>query len=103
MAAKTLKRTTGEYNPEVIYANPNIVTYFELTVGNDVLKSGDKVHIKGDTRTQWRFRHLAHNIELDSQWVDLISDMGFRSVRIEQLKFIRPVKKRSRRHKPNGV
>lgn len=103
MATLQKKRSDEVYDPERIYASPDIVTYFELEIDGNILKPGDKVLLKGDTRTQWKFRCLAHNIVKDSTWVDLISDMGFRAVRIDQIKLIKVVKKRSRRHKPNGV
>lgn len=101
MATIQRKRTTEA--PDRKYINEDIVVFYELEIDGNILKPGDKVLLKGDTRTQWRFRWLAHNIAEDSTWVDLISDMGFKAVRAEQLKLIKVVKKRSRRHKPNGV
>ncbi len=85
MATTLAKRTQAERDPEVRYINPDVVTYDELKIGNDILKSGDKIRIKGDTRTEWRFRFLVHNIKLDSTWVELCSDMGFKAVRVDAL------------------
>lgn len=99
----TLARKTTIEAPASMYLNPNIDVQYELTIGEDVLKSGDKVKLKGDNRTLYTFRCLAHNIELDKTWVDLVGPEGFRSVRVEVLRLIKIVKKRSRARKPNSA
>lgn len=101
MTATMTKRVLQERDPARVYLNPDIDIQYELTIGNDVLKVGDPILIKGDNKTRYNFRFLAHNIKLDSTWVELCGPTGFRSVRIEKLKFIRIVKKRSRRNKVN--
>lgn len=101
MATLLKKTVLDSYQPERAYSNPDISVVYELQLGEDLLKSGDKVLLKGDNRTQYTFRCIAHNIKLDSTWVDLCGPTGFRSVRVEMLKAIRIVKKRSRRAKVN--
>ncbi len=99
----TLQRKSTEYKPESLYINDDIVVLWELEIDGDIVKSGDKVKLKGDNRTLYKFRCLARNVKLGTEWVDLISETGFRAVRPEMLKLIRVVKKRSRAHKKNGA
>jgi hypothetical protein len=92
-----------------LYLNPDIVVSYEMQLNGQTLKTGDPVKIKHD-HNLYRFRCLAHNVKLDTTWVDLVvvNDRnsarqltgGFRSVRPEQLKTI--AVKRSRRGKKDN-
>ena len=107
MATALAKRTTTVTDKAVMYINKDIVTVFELELDGEIIKSGDKVKLKGDNRTTYTFRCVAENVLLSAQqgkpvaWVDLCGPQGFRSVRIDFIRAIKIVKKRSRRLKPN--
>lgn len=81
-------------------ANEDIHVQYELAFNKDIIKPGNKIRIKND-RNIYQFRCLAHNIKLDSTWIDCISaDGGWRSFPIEKLKcLVKP--KKSRRKKAN--
>ena len=100
----TLKRTisngTTEWWENAYPFNDDIHVQYELEFGKDVIKPGNKIRIKND-RSVYMFRCLAHNIKLDTTWIDCIStDGGWRSFPVEKLKcLVKP--KRSRAKKPN--
>jgi hypothetical protein len=77
-----------------------IAVQYELQFGKDVIKPGDKIRIKND-RVTYTFRCMAHNISLDTTWIDCIGPDGdWRSFRVSKLKsLVKP--KRSRAKKAN--
>lgn len=90
-----------ELNREIIpYAvNPDIFVTYELPFRQDTIKPGDRIrfrHIRGI----FIFVRLAHNVRLDSTWIDCIDTKtrGTRSFHVAKLKqVVRP--KRSYRKK----
>lgn len=80
--------------------NEDIHVQYELEFGKDTIKPGNPVRIKFQ-RGVFNFRCLAHNIKLDSTWIDCIGPDGqWHSFRVDQLKgLVKP--KRSRRKKAN--
>lgn len=88
------------YVPKEDYSiNDDIVVYYELDFYGDTIKPKDLIRFKR-VRGKYRFRFWAHNIKLDSTWIDCVdvSTGEFKSFRIDKLKgVIRP--KKSRRKK----
>lgn len=104
MAPPLRKVTPGEL-PDSWWKNayvnqPDIHVQYELQFKKDLIKPGTKIKIKY-MRGVFKFRCLAHNVKLDSTWIDCIGDDGaWHSFRVEQLKnVVKP--KRSRRKKAN--
>lgn len=78
----------------------DIFVSYEMEFGKDVVRPGTPIKIKYQ-RGVFRFRCLAHNIKLDSTWIDCIhvGDGSWHSFRVEQIRgVVKP--KRSRRKKP---
>jgi hypothetical protein len=83
-----------EYIPYV--DNPNVVVYYELQFGKDVMVGGTKFKKRYD-RDTYQFLWMAHHIPNDNTWVDAhsVSRGSRHSIRIEDIqKVIKP--KRSR-------
>lgn len=82
--------------------NDDICVKYELEFRGDLIKPGNLIKIKND-RATYKFRCLAHNIKLDSTWIDCMdtSNGAWRSFRIDKIKcLVKP--KRSRRKKVNA-
>lgn len=96
-----IAKKTVQVNTEPYATNDDIFVTYELEYKGDVIKPGTKIKISGTTNT-FVFKCLAHNISLDSTWIDCWDDntKGIRAFHVERLKgVVKP--KRSRRHKPN--
>lgn len=97
------KKPDGEKDKWWVNAYPlneDIHVSYEFEFGKDVVRPGTPLKIKY-VRSTFKFRCLAHNIKLDSTWIDCIdANTGeWRSFRLEQIKnVVKP--KRSRRKKP---
>lgn len=97
MAKKEKKPLPLEYVP--YQNNPNVIVYYELQVGKDMLVPKAKFKKKYD-RDTYQFLWMAHHIENDNTWVDAYSvSRGSRhSIRLEDIqRVVKP--KRSRRKK----
>jgi hypothetical protein len=98
MARKTERKyPPREYIP--YQNNPNVVVYYELQVGRDLMVPKTKFKKKYD-RDIYQFLCLAHHIPNDNTWVDAYSvTRGSRhSIRVEDIqRVVKP--KRSRRKK----
>lgn len=93
------KKRVSEIVYEPYSANDDIVVFYELEFNDDVIKPGDKIKLKNE-RGWYVFLHLAHNVKLDTTWIDTLDQTtgGWKSVRIDKIKLVdRP--KRSYRKK----
>lgn len=79
------------------YQSQEYIVEIDLYLNGSYIKPGTLVKIKHD-RTAWTFVTMYHNLEKDVQWVNLMSPMGYKSVRPDRIagEFIA---KRSRRKK----
>lgn len=79
------------------YQDQDYIVEVELFLDGNYVKPGTLLKIKHD-RTAWTFVTMYHNLEKDVQWVNLMSPMGYKSVRPDKItgEFIA---KRSRRKK----
>lgn len=96
-----ITKKTIEISAEPYATNDSIYVKYELEYKGDVIKPGTKIKIKGLQGT-FIFKCLAHNISLDSTWIDCWDDntRGLRAFHVDRLKGVVKAK-RSRRHKPN--
>jgi len=92
MNVKTKRtKTKREYIP--YSANDNIAVVYELGFKDDTIKPGDRIWIKN--KGWYKFRLLAHNIKLDTSWVDCVDcETGeWKAFRVDQItKVDRPKK-----------
>jgi|SRR6478735_6211717 len=102
MAAGMTKRKAfkGEKADPYSASQSQIVLYYEMPFKSDIIKPGDKIKIK-NVRGQFVFKCLVHNLSLNKQWVDCMTDTGFcRSFYVDRVSaVVRP--KRSRRKRVN--
>jgi hypothetical protein len=80
--------------------NDDIHVLYELEFNKDIIKPGSRIKIKNQ-RGVFIFRCVAHNIKLDSTWIDCLGpNHQWHSFPIDRLKnLVKP--KRSRRKKAN--
>lgn len=93
------KKRIPPYNPEPYQVNPDICVLYQLDFYGDLIKPGDKLKFKND-RSTYVFVRLAHNVKLDSTWIDCtdFDTKETRSFHVSKLKLVvRP--KKSRRKK----
>lgn len=96
-----IKRQTVVTNTEPHSFNDDIHVSYELEHGRDVIKPGSIIKFKG-VRGTFVFRCMAHNVKIDSTWIDCyeVETRSLKSFHIEKLiGVVKP--KRSRRNKPN--
>lgn len=86
---------------EFPYGNAKIVK-IDLCLHGEPVKIGTLLRIKHD-RTAWTFMGMYYNQELDVEWIDLRSPMGFKSVRPDKIvgEFIQKKSQRKKRAKSN--
>lgn len=100
---KTKKSVNEWWNDRTAYvAHPHIVVQYELEFKKDVIRPGNQIKIK-NLRSTFRFRCLAHNIKLDTTWIDCmdVNTGEWRSFRPEQIRnLVKP--KRSYRKRKNA-
>lgn len=79
------------------YQDQDYIVEVQLHLNGKPVKPGTLLKLKHD-RTAWTFVTMYHNLEKDVQWVNLMSPMGYKSVRPDKIagEFIA---KRSRRKK----
>lgn len=97
----TKKNGYGEVIPYAV--NPEIFVTYELPFNTQIIKPGDKIRFR-NMRGIFIFVRLAHNVRLDSTWIDCIDSKtrGTRSFHVGKLKsVVRP--KRSYRKKVQPV
>lgn len=77
--------------------NPNWLVSEEYQHGRDLIIPGDKIKIKFE-RGEYKFiRHVYHT-QKDVEWIDCVSEEGFRSFYIDQLKSkVKPKKFRKKK------
>lgn len=94
------KKSTVKREPHSF--NPSIAVSYDIEWGKKEIVPGTLLKFK-NTRGQFRFRCLAHNMELDKTWIDCfdIQTGELRSFYISKLKGPVPAK-RSRRKKQNA-
>lgn len=82
------------------YQDQDYIVEIELHLNGKYIKPGTLLKIKHD-RTAWTFVTMYHNLEKDVQWINLMSPMGYKSVRPDKIsgEFIA---KRSRRKKESS-
>jgi len=93
-----LKKRTGK-NPTTPFGhNPNIICYYELEFGRDVIKPGDKIRFK-NTRGYFIFHKWVHNSELDVTWIDCMDTKSyeFKSFYMDSLKGVHRAKRSIRK------
>lgn len=79
------------------YQDQDYIVEVDLYLEGKYIKPGTLLKIKHD-RTAWTYTKMYHNREKDVQWINLMSPMGYKSVRPDKIagEFIQ---KRSRRKK----
>jgi hypothetical protein len=82
-------------NKVKIKLNPNWVVTEEYSLGKDYLVPGDNVRIKF-FRGQYKFIRHIYNTNTKTEWFDVVGPDGFRSLRIEDVKKIKPKKFRKK-------
>lgn len=98
--APPYKNKSGAKNPrwwdKAYESHSSIDVEYQYVDGKDVVEPGDKIRFKWERGT-FKFRCLAHNVLLDTRWIDCIDDASgeWRSFRVE--KFKGKVKPRKRR------
>ena len=102
--APPYKNKTGAKNERwwdnAYLGNDAIVVEYRFVHDKDVIEPGTKIRFKFD-RQGYKFRCVAHNILLDSRWIDCIGDDGaWYSMSIEKLKGV--VKPRVRRRRASA-
>lgn len=96
---KGIKNPTWWANAYVTH--PDIAVEYRYVDGKDIIEPGDNIKFKWE-RGVFKFRCLAHNVTLDTRWIDCIADTGeWRSFRVD--KFKGKVKPRRRRKVSNAV
>lgn len=93
--------TTDSWWKDAYIGMDHIVAQYELQFEGDLIKPGDRIKIK-NKRSSFVFRCLAHNVRLDTTWIDCIDEESgeWRSFRVHEIKcLIKP--KKSRRKKKN--
>ena len=99
MARKTeANRAPIEYIP--YKTNPDVVVYYELQVGKDLMVPKTKFKKKYD-RDTYQFLWLAHHIKNDNTWVDAYSvSRGSRhSIRVEDIqRVVKPKRSRAKKN-----
>lgn len=73
---------------------------YEFTYKKKKVTPGMTIKLKHD-RTQYRFICLVTDTRLDVTWLELISDEGYKSVRLERVSAVLSTVKRSRAKKQN--
>jgi hypothetical protein len=96
------RKKQAEDIPVTYKVNPDISVFYELKFGNDMIKPGDVLKFK-DIRGTYKFIRLAHNIKLDTTWIDCMDPATgeHRSFYVNRLKSVVRAKK-SIRKKLNG-
>lgn len=78
--------------------NPDIVVYYELEFKGDTIVPKTPLKFK-NKRDIFRFRLLAHNIRLDTTWIDCYGPDGFNSFYVKELRsIVKPKKPRQRKN-----
>ncbi len=78
--------------------DPNKTVHYEFLWKKRTVTPGTIIKLKND-RTQYRFICYVHDIRLNSTWVELMSNKGYRAVRIEKISNVLVTSKRSRAKK----
>lgn len=81
----------------------DIAVQYEMEHNGDLIKPGTVIKMKNMAKT-FKFRCLAHNIKLDSTWIECIDNTTgeWRAFRVDKLKgVVKP--KKSRRKKKNAT
>lgn len=74
--------------------NPSWVVSFEYQHGKDLIVPGTAIKFKGQRGT-FKFNKHVINRELNTEWIDVVGDTGYRSFYVHDLKgIIKPKKKR---------
>lgn len=95
-----MARKRQEWWENAYVLNDDIHVQYELEFKKDLLKPGSRIKIKNQ-RGVFIFRCIAHNIKLDSTWIDCLGpNHQWQSFPVDKLKgIVKP--KRSRRKKTN--
>lgn len=96
---KTVKKTKRyPVNPPRWSHDPNKVVTYEFTFRKKIVVPGMTITLKGD-RTKYQFVCLVFDTKLESTWIELMSECGSRSVRLERVSNVLTTTKRSRAKK----
>ena len=93
------RRNTNNSGPIERWSfDPNKTVHYEFEFKNRKVVPGTTLTLKHD-RTRYKFVCYVHNIKLDTTWIELISQEGFKSARIEKVSKVYFTTKRSRAKK----
>jgi hypothetical protein len=96
------RKTARKYpsNPDRWSHDENKHISYEFKFKNTVVTPGMTLTLRHD-RTKYRFICLVHDSRLDKTWIELLSDEGYKSARVERVTKVLSTVKRSRAKKQN--
>jgi hypothetical protein len=94
----TKRKRYADGNPAPWANDPNKTVHYEFKFKGKTVTPGMFLTLKHD-RTHYKFVCYVHDTRLDSTWIELVSENGFKSARLDRVSKVLVTNKRSRAKK----